>query len=73
MRALPILTGVLTIAILGAVGTTLISGGQTTWGAIALAFAALRLVLLVGQVWRRYQDRRADEQEQRRASEVEPD
>lgn len=52
MRSLPIMTGVLTIVLVGGIGLSLLSAGSTTWGAILLGFAALRAVLMLLQIQR---------------------
>ena len=62
MRSLPLMTGVLTIAMLGFIGVVLYSGGSTLWGAVAFALAGLRAVLLVVQVVRTLQARRDAEE-----------
>jgi hypothetical protein len=56
MPALPIMTGLLTIAVLVLVGVSLLSSGQTTFGAIVLALGALRALLMAGHIWRRRQE-----------------
>lgn len=57
MRSLPLMTGVLTIAMLGFIGFVLYSSGSTLWGALAFGLAGLRAVLLVIQLIRTIQAR----------------
>lgn len=58
MRRLPVLTGVLTVALLGATGWVLLSSGSWLIGSLALGFGVFRLVYLVIQVARVLRDRR---------------
>lgn len=60
MRALPILTALLTMAMLAFVGVTMFSAQQPLWGWLLIGLAVLRGVLLAGHLWRRaQQDREA--------------
>jgi len=52
MRTLPIMTGLLTIALMGFIGVSLLGSGMSLWGWLLIGLAALRAVLLAGQVWR---------------------
>lgn len=52
MRSLPILTGVLTVAMLGGVGWVLISEGAWLIGSVAVGFGVFRLVFLGVQIAR---------------------
>lgn len=54
MRSLPILTGLLTVLLIGGVGIVVWQEGSMLWGGVALAFAGLRLVLLIRQLWFRF-------------------
>jgi hypothetical protein len=58
VRNLPILTGLLTVALMGFVGVTMFSAGQPLWGWLLIGLAALRLILLAGHVWRRRREDR---------------
>lgn len=52
MRSIPMITGVLTIGLLGTVGAVLLSEGAWLIGGLALGFAVLRLVLFILQLVR---------------------
>lgn len=65
MAAFPLLTGVITIILLGGVAWVLWSEDQLLWGGLAAGFALLRLGLLIGQMWRLYRRRTADADEDR--------
>jgi len=60
MRSLPILTGVLTVAMLCGVGGILVSEGAWLIGSLALGFGVFRLVYLVLQIVRWVQAARED-------------
>lgn len=51
MRSLPIITGFLTVLLIGGVGYVVWQEGSMLWGGVALAFAGLRAVLLARQLW----------------------
>ncbi|TVQ94090.1 MAG: hypothetical protein EA397_02980 [Deltaproteobacteria bacterium] len=57
MRSLPLMTGLLTIAILAFVGVSLLSA-ESTWGWLILGLAGLRAVMLVLQAQRLRQAQR---------------
>ena len=52
MRSIPLLTGVLTVAMLGGVGWVLLSEGAWLIGSVAVGFGIFRLVFLVVQIVR---------------------
>ena len=65
MRSLPIMTGVLTIVLIGGIGISLLSAGSTLWGGLLLGFAALRAVLMVLQIQRLHQEQSERERDER--------
>jgi len=52
VRSIPLLTGVLTVAMLGGVGWVLLSEGAWLIGSVAVGFGIFRLVFLVVQIVR---------------------
>ncbi len=63
MRHLPLLTGSLTVVLLGFAGWTVYSAGSTFWGMLLLAAAAFRLAVLARQAWHRLRDRDDDDEQ----------
>lgn len=61
MRTLPLLTGVITVGLLGFVGWVLISQGAWLLGSLAIGFGIFRLVVFGIQGWRWLQSRSEEE------------
>lgn len=53
MRSVSILVGVLTVAMLGGIGSVLLAEGRPWIGAVLIGFGVLRLVVLIRQIIRR--------------------
>jgi len=69
MTTFPLVTGVLTIIMFSGVGWVLWTEGQMVWAGLSFLFAAIRLILFVGQIWR-WMQRREHAAEAARAAET---